>query len=1133
MNKFLYTLVALFLLQLPIQAQTVDQRTTTTKIADLLALQPAENAQKLSDAMKQIDGFTQQDIAALFNGLSTNHAPSDAKIEFAGNSYAFYVMQPGKDSERTKFVQGLLSSLETTQDQYNKSFIIALLQKAGKDDAVSALSAYLTHDYLSGYAARALASIGSSQASSALLKALPASKGGAQISIIEALGDAEYEGAEAALLPLFNGAEVNLQKVILYSLARIGRPSSYEAMKAAAQQANYAYSLNNATGSYLQYAERLNEKNEKALAEKIAGDLLKDASGEDQIHTRTSALKLLANIKGSDFTQQLIKYAGEKNTEFRNAALMLMPSALSAGDTKRLLKVMKKGDEQVQSDIIRYFGSAQNTASVNDLRKILKGKSQPARAAAITSLARIDGSESLPLLLKVLDNGTQADRDTVKSALMAIQAENLLPVLTEQLPSASPANQVIYLDVLANRAYAGSFQQVSALLKSDDPAVKEAAYRTLPRVARSSDLPALFSLIGDDAAVNPGVIKATVNGVEFSDNKEGDIDKVLSRFNEIDNQQKLKYLPILAQIGGKKSLNAVLESGKSSDSQLKNAAILALAKWNDQAALPYLTELSQSALPEAQFSEVIKGIIRITAAAEMPGEQKVLIYRNAMELAKTNDQKRSILRNLEATDTYNALIFAGKYLNEAELSGVAANTVMNIALNNKEFYGADVNRLLTQVVGLLTGSESSYLREAVNKHLKELPTGPGYVSLFNGSDLSGWKGLVQDPIKRSKMSQKELQAAQKIADEKMRGGWEVQNGVLTFTGKGDNIVTEKQYGDFEMLVDWKLDKDGEEGDAGVYLRGTPQVQIWDISRTDVGAEVGSGGLYNNQKNESKPLTVADNPLGEWNTFKIRMQGDRVTVHLNGVLVTDSVVLENYWDKNQPIFPIEQIELQAHGTKVYYRDIFVKELPRREVFQLSAQEKKEGFQVLFDGTNLDQWTGNKSSYFVSEEGTLAIKPSEGSGGNLFSREQYGDFIYRLEFRLTPGANNGIGIRAPLEGDAAYEGMEIQVLDDDADMYKDLEPFQYHGSVYGIMTAKRGHLKPMGEWNQQEIYIKGNDIKVTLNGTVILQGNLAQATKNGTLDKKKHPGLDRKTGHIGFLGHGSEVHFKNIRIKDLSK
>jgi len=1133
MNKFLYTLVALFFLQLPIQAQTVDQRTTTTKIADLLALQPAENAQKLNDAMKQIDAFTPQDIAALFNGLSTNQAASDAKIEFAGNSYAFYVMQPGKDAERAKFVQGLISSLETSPDQNNKSFIIALLQKAGKDDAVAALSSYLTDEYLSGYAARALASIQSQQASSALLKALPASKGTAQISIVEALGDTRYEEGETALLALLENSDVNLQKVVLYSLARIGGPSSYEAMKAAAEQANYAYSLNKATGSYLQYAERLNEKNEKALAEKIAADLLEDASGEGQLHTRTSALKLLAAIRGSEFTGQLIKHAGDKSPEFRNAALMLMSSDLTASDTKRLLKVMKKADEQAQSDIIRYFGSTQNIASVNDLRKALKSKSEPVRAAAITSLARMDGNESLPLLLKVLEDGTQTDRDTVKSALMSIKADKLLPTLTEQLPAASPANQVVFLDVLANRAYAGSFQSVNALLTSDDPAVKEAAYRTLPRVARSSDLPALFSLIANEPAVNPGIVRATVNVVEFSDNRERDIDMVLNRFNEIDNQQKLKYLGILAQIGGEKSLQAVLESGKSNDAALKNAAVLALAKWNDQSALPYLTELSQSSLPEAQFNEVLKGIIRITAAAEMPGEQKVLVYRNAMELAKTADQKRSILRNLEATDTYNALIFAGQYLNDSELSGVAANTVMNIALNNKDFYGADISRLLTQVVGLLTGSESSYLREAVNKHLKELPAGPGYVSLFNGKDLSGWKGLVHDPIKRSKMNQKELQAAQKVADEKMRNGWEVQNGVLTFTGKGDNIVTEKQYGDFEMLVDWKLDKNGKEGDAGIYLRGTPQVQIWDTSRTNVGAEVGSGGLYNNQKHESKPLTVADNPLGEWNTFKIRMQGDRVTVHLNGVLVTDSVVLENYWDKNQNIFPMEHIELQAHGTKVYYRDIFVKELPRREVFQLSAQEQKEGFKVLFDGTNLDEWTGNKSSYFVSDEGTLAIQPSEGSGGNLFSREQYGDFIYRFEFRLTPGANNGIGIRAPLEGDAAYEGMEIQVLDDDADMYKDLEDYQYHGSVYGIMKAKRGHLKPMGEWNQQEIYIKGDDIKVTLNGTVILQGNLAQATKNGTLDKKDHPGLKRNTGHIGFLGHGSEVHFKNIRIKDLSK
>src|SRR5690606_35926290 len=219
----------------------------------------------------------------------------------------------------------------------------------------------------------------------------------------------------------------------------------------------------------------------------------------------------------------------------------------------------------------------------------------------------------------------------------------------------------------------------------------------------------------------------------------------------------------------------------------------------------------------------------------------------------------------------------------------------------------------------------------------------------------------------------ELAAKQVEADKKMRDSWRAENGVLVFNGHGDNIATVKQYGDFELLLDWKLDKNGKEPDAGVYLRGTPQVQMWDISRTNVGAQVGSGGLYNNKTHESKPSKVADNALGDWNTMKIKMVGEKVTVHLNGELVVDNVTLENYWDRNQSIFPVEQIELQAHGTLVYYRDIFIKELPRKEIFQLSEQEKKEGFKVLFDGTNLDSWQGNKSAYMVSDEGTLAIYP----------------------------------------------------------------------------------------------------------------------------------------------------------------
>jgi len=193
---------------------------------------------------------------------------------------------------------------------------------------------------------------------------------------------------------------------------------------------------------------------------------------------------------------------------------------------------------------------------------------------------------------------------------------------------------------------------------------------------------------------------------------------------------------------------------------------------------------------------------------------------------------------------------------------------------------------------------------------------------------------------------------------------------------------------------------------------------------------------------------------------------------------------------------------------------------------------DGFQVLFDGSNLDHWVGNKTSYKV-DNGTILVDPDgDKGGGNLYTAKEYSDFIFRFEFQLTPGANNGLGIHAPLEGDAAYVGKELQILDNTAEKYADLKKYQYHGSVYGVIPAKRGYLNPVGDWNQQEVMVQGSKIKITLNGTVIVDGDFKEASKNGTIDGKEHPGLQRNVGHIGFLGHGDVLRFRNISIKDLS-
>ena len=260
-----------------------------------------------------------------------------------------------------------------------------------------------------------------------------------------------------------------------------------------------------------------------------------------------------------------------------------------------------------------------------------------------------------------------------------------------------------------------------------------------------------------------------------------------------------------------------------------------------------------------------------------------------------------------------------------------------------------------------------------------------------------------------------------------------------------------------------------------------------------------------------------------------MTGERVSVWLNGELVVDDVVMENYWDRSRPIFDRGAIELQAHGTDLTFRDIYVREI-EPSLNNLTAVEREEGFVSLFNGENLEGWTGNKRAYHA-EDGMIVIRPDTDSGGNLYTVREYADFVFRFEFLLSPGANNGLGIRTPLEGDAAYVGMELQILDNSASIYANLEPYQYHGSVYGVIPARRGFLRPVGEWNYQEVTVKDTKIKVVLNGTVILDGDIAGAIAGGTIDGRDHPGLVNKKGHIGFLGHGSLVQFRNIRIKEL--
>src|SRR5438128_1200701 len=218
----------------------------------------------------------------------------------------------------------------------------------------------------------------------------------------------------------------------------------------------------------------------------------------------------------------------------------------------------------------------------------------------------------------------------------------------------------------------------------------------------------------------------------------------------------------------------------------------------------------------------------------------------------------------------------------------------------------------------MTGSRILHPKRHTNK--QKAGTGEneppeGFTLLFNGKDLTGWQGLVELP-ERSKLSPEQLAEKQKEANDKFLPHWTVKDGILLYDGRGQSLQTTKDYANFELWVDWKI---GPKGDSGIYLRGNPQVQIWDNP-------IGSGGLFNNQKNPKDPIKKADKPIGEWNTFRILMRGDKVTVHLNGELVVDNVPLENYWERGKPLPAKGPIELQHHGDKLWFKNIYIKELP---------------------------------------------------------------------------------------------------------------------------------------------------------------------------------------------------------------
>lgn len=400
--------------------------------------------------------------------------------------------------------------------------------------------------------------------------------------------------------------------------------------------------------------------------------------------------------------------------------------------------------------------------------------------------------------------------------------------------------------------------------------------------------------------------------------------------------------------------------------------------------------------------------------------------------------------------------------------------------------------------------------------------------LFDGKSMEGWHGCPHlAPGEYAKASEEKRNQWQKEAE----AHWSIVDGELVNDGEGPYLTTDKEFGDYELQLEYKT---VARADSGIYLRGVPQVQIWDYTdpgKFSIGGDKGSGGLWNNNPGSpgKDPLVLADKPFGQWNHVRIVHVGEYVSVWLNEKMVVDHARMHNFWDRSAPLPAKGPIQLQTHGGEIRWRNIKLKEIDAAEANEILVSHAGDNWKSLFDGKSLEGWQGATNDYEVVD-GALQCKPKR--GGNLYTNESFGDFEVRLQFRLPPAGNNGLAIRYSGQGNPAYDAMtELQVLDNTADVYKNLDARQYHGSAYGITAAARGYLRPVGEWNYQVVTVKGSTIKVELNGTVILDTDVAKVTEY--MANSAHPGKDRTEGFFGFAGHNDPVAFREIFVRPITE
>ena len=863
MKRLKKAVITSFLILGSIFVYAQDQRTTGTKVADLLARMPVNNIVDLKKQMQEMSTMGAEGRRLIIDMIVTPGSGDDTRARFAIESYSRYLSEYGHEKEKYAWEDDCIEAIYSSGYPMVRSFFLSQLKYFGTERSVEFASGFLTDKNMCEPAVAVIASCNSYEKEDILAMSLQIESLPCAASVMNELAKMKSSKAIKEYISWYLGGDKDIKAAALNAMAESAHESAYKTLVSAATALSYQWDPTGATASLVQYARNVGDKGDERTMEKICREVFSYGT----IQYKIAALEALVYFKGYDALGYLLSGFMDGDLEYRKAILNLSMDIPGKAATRKWIALLSDVDEERKAEIIRMLGEREDITATATIKRSLFCASPLVRKEAAMALANLQGRESVPELLDYIRSyETDIDQMAGYRALLTVVDSKRRDLMVDALEGSGNHTKATLLILLASGGENRFFNTVLEYTASNDEKIREIAFSELKTLAGKENQEQLIDLLLNTTGKSEikHVQKALVDAarkISYEQERASMIIKAMQG-----TEQKDKFIPVLAELGGSEALETVSQAFNKGDAEIRALTFDALINWNGYESSSFLYDICAS--------------------------------------------------------------------------------------GNKNY------------------SERAFF---------------AYIDKIFNANIS---------------AEKKFNLLQKISP-------------YALTDNQKNILEEK---------------------------------------------------------------------------------------LNSVKESITVT------------PEEEVPMLANK------------------YILSEEEREDGFIALFDGISLDSWTGNKEAYIV-EDGMIVVRPVEGSGGNLYTINEFSDFILRFEFQLTPGANNGLGIRAPLTGDAAYVGMELQILDNTAEIYANLQPYQYHGSVYGVIPARRGFLKPVGEWNKQEVIADGSRIKVILNGTVIVDGDISRAIENGTMDKQEHPGLKRNTGHIGFLGHGSVVRFRSIRIKEL--